>query len=106
MDRHKANVLAQEQNFQDTVGEASIALAEGVINDPTDAQAFIWRTAAGTYIEAYNSPYMNFVSSSRPWPPRSSWIIKRSPNVTQEDFDPMQGCPVLLEPSDRLGYPL
>ncbi|WKT52269.1 hypothetical protein QSH57_002783 [Fusarium oxysporum f. sp. vasinfectum] len=105
-DRHKANVLAQEQNFQDTVREAAIALAEGVINDPTDAQALIWRTAAGTYIEAYNSPYMNFVSSSRPWPPRSSWIMKRSPDVTQEDFDPMQGCPVLLEPSDRLGYPL
>ncbi|KAH7203189.1 hypothetical protein BKA60DRAFT_640782 [Fusarium oxysporum] len=106
INRHKANVLAQEQNFQDTVGEATIALAEGVINDPADAQALIWRTAAGTYIEAYNSPYMNFVSSSRPWPPRSSWIMKRSPNVTQEDFDPMQGCPVLLEPSDRLGYPL
>ncbi|TVY75064.1 hypothetical protein Focb16_v004728 [Fusarium oxysporum f. sp. cubense] len=87
VDRHKANVLAQEQNFQGTVGQATIALAEGVINDPTDAQALIWRTAAGTYIEAYNSPYMK-------------------PNVTQEDFDPMQGCPVLLEPSDRLGYPL
>ncbi|EGU87364.1 hypothetical protein FOXB_02123 [Fusarium oxysporum f. sp. conglutinans Fo5176] len=66
IDRHKANVLAQEQNFQDTVGEATIALAEGVINDPTDTQALIWRTAAGTYIEAYNSPYMNFVSSNRP----------------------------------------
>ncbi|KAF5560635.1 hypothetical protein FPHYL_6542 [Fusarium phyllophilum] len=106
IDLHKANVLAQEQNFQATVGEATIAFAEGVINDPTATQALIWRTAAGTYIEAYNSLYMNYVSSSVSWPPQSSWIIKCSPNVTEEEFDPTQGYPILLEPSDRVGYPL
>ncbi|KAI7759030.1 hypothetical protein LZL87_010025 [Fusarium oxysporum] len=92
-------------NFEE-VGEATIALAEGVMNGPTATQALIWRTATGTYIEAYNSPYENYVISSRPWPPRSSWIMKRSPNVTQEDFNPTQSYPVLPEPSDRLGYPV
>ncbi|KAF4419942.1 hypothetical protein FACUT_11383 [Fusarium acutatum] len=106
IDRHKANVLAQEQNFKTTVGEATIALAEGVINDPTATQALIWRTATGTYIEAYNSLYMNYVASGITGPPQSSWVIKRSPSVIQEDFDPTQGYPILLEPSDRADYPL
>ncbi|PNP73539.1 hypothetical protein FNYG_13133 [Fusarium nygamai] len=106
IDRHKANVLAQEQNFKTTVGEATIALAEGVINDPNATKDLTWRTAAGTYIEAYNSPYINYVLSGIPGPRQSAWIIKHIPSVTKEEFDPTQGYPVLLEPSDRDDYPL
>ncbi|KAF5638760.1 uncharacterized protein FTJAE_5148 [Fusarium tjaetaba] len=106
IDRHKANVLAQEKNFRSTVGEVTIALAEEVISDPNATRDLTWRTAGGTYIEAYKSPYANYVLSGIPGPRESAWIVKHIPSVTREDFDPTQGYPVLIEPSDRVDNPL
>jgi hypothetical protein len=106
INRHKANVLAQEQNFKTTVGEATIALAEGVVNDPAATKALISRTASGNYVEAFADRFENLVFSNVRWPPQSSWVITRRPSVAQEDFNPIQGYPVLLLPSDRVDYPL
>ncbi|KAH7213362.1 uncharacterized protein BKA55DRAFT_528964, partial [Fusarium redolens] len=98
--RHNANFLAQEQNFQDTVGQESITLAEGIISSPLDTHDFIWRVHSGLYIQDAFSDYMNFISSDIE-NPTTSWSMFHGPQITADQFDPTESYPVVVVPSDN-----
>ncbi|SCV39173.1 uncharacterized protein FFB14_07117 [Fusarium fujikuroi] len=98
--RHNANFVAQEQSFEDTVGQESITLAEGIISNPLDTHDFIWRVQSGLYIEDAFSDYQNWIGSDAE-NPRSSWSMFNGPPITIDQFDPTGSYPVVLIPSDN-----
>ncbi|KAG4281864.1 hypothetical protein FPRO06_10768 [Fusarium proliferatum] len=98
--RHNANFAAQEQNFEDTVGQESITLAEGIISNPLDTHDFIWTVQSGLYIEDAFSDYQNWIGSDAE-NPRSSWSMFNGPPITINQFDPTGSYPVVLIPTDN-----
>ncbi|KAF5648926.1 hypothetical protein F52700_744 [Fusarium sp. NRRL 52700] len=98
--RHNANFLSQEQNFEDTVGQESITLAEGIISNPLDTHDFIWRVLSGLYIQDDFSDYTNLIGSDVE-NPKSSWSMFHGPPITMDQFDPTGSYPVVLVPSDN-----
>ncbi|KAF5962818.1 hypothetical protein FBULB1_13804 [Fusarium bulbicola] len=98
--RHNANFVAQEQNFEDTVGQESITLAEGIISNPLGTHGFIWRVHSGLYIEAARSDEENWIGSNVE-KPTFSWSMFNGPPITIDQFDPTGSCPVVLVPSDN-----
>ncbi|KAF4953426.1 hypothetical protein FSARC_12395 [Fusarium sarcochroum] len=87
INRQNSNVLSQEQNFEDTVGQRSIAMAEGIIIYPVETHPMIWRAASGIYIEGVLTFYSNFIISEVVTP-ASSWTMSRSRPISQDQFDP------------------
>ncbi|KAF5254880.1 hypothetical protein FANTH_376 [Fusarium anthophilum] len=95
----------KEQNFEDTVGQESITLAEGIISNPLDTHDFIWRVHSGLYIEALRSDEENWIGSYRK-KPTSSWSMFNGPPITIGQFDPTGSYPVVLVPSDNQDHML
>ncbi|KAF4336038.1 hypothetical protein FBEOM_10093 [Fusarium beomiforme] len=97
--RHNTNFLAQEQNLQDTIGQETISLAQGVLSNPIGTNNFIWRVHSGLYVQDATDTYSSCVIS---WEetPHNSWSMVLDPPITADQFDPTASYPVVIIPSD------
>ncbi|KAF9774466.1 hypothetical protein IL306_007544 [Fusarium sp. DS 682] len=102
IDRSIRQLLDQEQNFVNSIGNETIKITETILVDPSGTLPFFWETNQDTYYAAEDvDATQTRISVNRRDP--VEWRMDPWPLVNMETFDPLRGYPVAISQVGQRG---